>query len=84
MLARGVRLRNDPFTNNPVLLFPEGFLQLNDITYDILRRCSGKATIASIMVSLAEEYETDRDVMRSDVCECLDQLRQQMLIAMSK
>jgi pyrroloquinoline quinone biosynthesis protein D len=84
MLARGVRLRNDPITGEPILLFPEGFLPLDEIAYDILRRCSGKATLESIIVSLAEEYETDRDTIRSDVCECLVQLREQMLITLPK
>jgi pyrroloquinoline quinone biosynthesis protein D len=83
-LARGVRLRNDPLTDEPLLLFPEGVLPLDDITHDILLRCSGEVTLASIIQSLAEEYETDPDTVRSDVCECLVQLRQRMLIAVSK
>jgi pyrroloquinoline quinone biosynthesis protein D len=83
-LARGVRLRNDPLTDEPLLLFPEGALPLDEITHDILLRCSGKATLAAIIQSLAEEYETDEDTVRSDVCECLDQLRQRMLIAFAK
>ena len=83
MLARGVRLRNDPLTEEPLLLFPEGVLPLDEITHDILCRCSGEATLAAIIQSLAEEYETDQDTIRLDVCECLVQLRQRMLIAFS-
>jgi pyrroloquinoline quinone biosynthesis protein D len=84
MLARGVRLRNDPMTDEPLLLFPEGVLPLDEITHDILRRCSGEATLAAIIHSLAKEYETDQGTVRSDVCECLVQLRQRMLIAFAK
>ena len=43
-LARGVRLRNDPITGEPVLLFPEGVLPLDDTTHDIVSRCSGEST----------------------------------------
>jgi coenzyme PQQ biosynthesis protein PqqD len=82
-LARGVRLRNDPITGEPVLLFPEGVLPLDAATHDILIRCSGQATVASIILSLAEEYETDPGTVRADVCECLAQLRQRMLVAIS-
>jgi len=83
-LARGVRLRNDPITGEPVLLFPEGVLPLDTTTHDIILRCSGQATLASIVLALAEEYETDPETVRVDVCECLAQLRQRMLIAISQ
>jgi len=81
-LARGVRLRNDPITGEPVLLFPEGVLPLDAATHDILLRCSCEATVAAIVLSLAEEYETDPATVRADVCECLTQLRQRMLVAL--
>jgi pyrroloquinoline quinone biosynthesis protein D len=83
-LARGVRLRNDPLTDEPLLLFPEGVLPLDEITHDILLRCSGEVTLAAIIQSLADEYETDQDTVRSDVYECLVQLRQRMLIAFAQ
>jgi pyrroloquinoline quinone biosynthesis protein D len=81
-LARGVRLRNDPITGEPILLFPEGVLPLDETTHDILSRCSGEATLASIILALAEEYEADPATVRQDVCECLAELRQRMLIAL--
>ncbi len=83
-LARGVRLRNDPITGEPVLLVPEGVLPLDDTTHDIGSRCSGELTLESIILSLAEEYDADHATVRQDVCECLDQLRQRMLVAISK
>jgi pyrroloquinoline quinone biosynthesis protein D len=84
MLARGVRLRDDPLTGEPILLFPEGVLPLDEITHDIVCRCSGEATLDSIILSLADEYEMDCDTIRLDVSECLVHLRQRMLIAFSK
>ena len=83
-LARGVRLRNDPITGEPILLYPEGVLPLDATTHDIISRCSGEATLESIILSLAEEYEVDDATVRLDVCECLAQLRQRMLVAISK
>lgn len=82
-LARGVRLKSDPLTGGPLLLFPEGFLELDEITYDILRRCSGEQTLEAIIHSLSGDYEADQDILRVDVYECLDQLRSQMLVALS-
>ena len=83
-LARGVRLRNDPISGEPILLFPEGVLPLDDSTHDILSRCTGESTLESIILALAKEYDVELETMRMDVCECLTQLRQQMLVAFSK
>ena len=84
MLARGVRLRNDPISGEPLLLFPEGVLPLDEIAHDVLRRCSGEATLEAIVQSLAQEYEADHETVRCDVCECLVQLHQRMLIAFTQ
>jgi pyrroloquinoline quinone biosynthesis protein D len=83
ILARGVRLTLDPITGGPVLLFPEGVLPLDETTHDIIGRCSGGATLEAIILSLSGEYEAEPDVLRNDVCECLEQLREEMLITIS-
>ena len=80
-LARGVRLRADPLTGEPLLLFPEGILPLDATTHDILLRCTGELTLAGLVLALSEEYEAEPDVLRADVVECLTQLRQEMLVA---
>jgi coenzyme PQQ biosynthesis protein PqqD len=82
-LARGVRLTIDPLTGGPVLLFPEGVLPLDEVTHDILSRCSGQASLEEIVISLAGEYEAEKEVLHHDVCECLEQLREEMLITVS-
>ncbi len=82
-LARGVRLTIDPVTGGPVLLFPEGVLPLDDATHDIVIRCSGHTTLEEIILSLAGEYEAEHDILRDDVCECLGQLREEMLITVA-
>jgi pyrroloquinoline quinone biosynthesis protein D len=80
ILARGVRLRADPLTGEPLLLFPEGILPLDATTHDILIRCTGDLTISGILLALSEDYEATPDDLRADVLECLDQLRQEMLV----
>lgn len=82
--ARGVRLRNDPITGEPVLLFPEGVLPVDGTMHDILRRCNGDLTLASIIQELAKEYDIDPETLRQDVRECLAKLREQMLITFSE
>jgi coenzyme PQQ biosynthesis protein PqqD len=79
-LARGVRLRADPLTGEPLLLFPEGILPLDAATHDILTRCDGGLTVRQIVLALSEEYEAEPDVLRADVAECLTLLRQEMLV----
>jgi len=80
VLARGVRLRADPLTGEPLLLYPEGFLPLDDTMHDILIRCTGELTLTGIVLALSEEYEATPDELRGDVLECLMQLRQEMLV----
>ena len=80
VLARGVRLRADPLTGEPLLLFPEGILPLDATTYDILVRCTGDLTITGIVLALGEEYEAEPDVLLADVVYCLTHLRHEMLV----
>jgi len=79
-LARGVRLRADPQTGEPLLLFPEGVLPLDETTHEILLLCNGGLTLGDVVRALGEEYEADPDELRADVVQCLTQLRQEMLV----
>lgn len=79
-LGRGVRLRTDPLTGEPLLLFPEGILPLDESTRDILVLCDGKLTLAGVVRTLCEEYEAEPEVVREDVIGCLTQLRDEMLV----
>ena len=79
-LARGVRLQLDTITGEPVLLFPEGVLYLSATANDILTRCNGRQSFATIVSSLAEEYEADPETLRLDVLECLTDLHQRKLL----
>jgi coenzyme PQQ biosynthesis protein PqqD len=83
-LARGVRLQNDAKTGDPVLLFPEGVLFLSETACDIVTRCDSVSTVASIISSLADEYEVDSGTLRQDVLECLLQLQERKLLIFLK
>ncbi len=79
-LAAQVRLRIDPITGDPVLLFPEGLLVLNDTSHEIVRRCDGRTSIAEIIQALTAEFEATEEILLGDVLENLDQLRQRSLL----
>ena len=80
VLERRVRLQIDPVSGEPVLLYPEGLLQLNETAHAVLSRCDGKATVEEIVGSLASEYEVDVETLRADVVECLAQFRERQFV----
>jgi pyrroloquinoline quinone biosynthesis protein D len=82
-LAAGVRLQADRTSGEPVLLYPEGLLFLNETAHEVVRRLNGTATVDGILAALAEEYETDPATLRRDVLDCLENLRRQRLMVMN-
>jgi len=79
-LARGTRISIDKQTGEPILLFPEGVVQLSTTAHAILQRCNGQATVGAIVVTLAGEFEADPAVLRDDVLECLTHLQGRKLV----
>jgi coenzyme PQQ biosynthesis protein PqqD len=82
-LVPHVRLKTDPMTGAPTLLFPEGLLILNDTAHEIVRRCDGHATVAEILHALADEFDVGNEILREDVLENLEQLRRKNLLFFS-
>jgi pyrroloquinoline quinone biosynthesis protein D len=82
-LAPQVRLRDDPVSGEPVLLYPEGFLQLNATSRDILTRCDGVRSIREIAAMLAEEYDAAPAELERDVAECLRELHVRNFIVLT-
>lgn len=78
-LAKGVRLQIDAATNQNVLLYPEGLIELNETAHEILSRCDGR-TFAEIVAELAKEYEADPGALAADVRETLSDLQGRKLI----
>jgi len=78
-LANGVRLQIDSTTAKPVLLYPEGIVELNETAHEILFRCDGR-TLGEILRELADEYEADPEALATDVREALTDLHQRKLV----
>jgi coenzyme PQQ biosynthesis protein PqqD len=79
-LAPSARLQTDRLTGEPVLLYPEGILELNATSHAIVERCDGQTTVEEICAGLAEAYEVEAAELREDVLECLRDLRRHQLI----
>jgi pyrroloquinoline quinone biosynthesis protein D len=79
-LAPHVRLQIDAVSGDPVLLYPEGILVLNSTAHEIVRRCDGQISIAELLHLLAGEFEVNEEVLRHDVQENLEYLRQRNLL----
>jgi pyrroloquinoline quinone biosynthesis protein D len=77
VLWRFARLDFDPVRQQPVLLYPEGALLLNQTGVAILELCDGHRTIAEIAGILGERYQCD---VAGDVTEYLARLVDRELI----
>ena len=79
-LSPRVRLQADPITGDPVLLFPEGILVLNETAKQVISLCDGTLSAAEIASALAEEYDAAADELLRDVQECLRDLERRRLV----
>jgi pyrroloquinoline quinone biosynthesis protein D len=71
-LAPGCRLH----ATQDVLLVPEGTLELNGPSRDVLARVDGKRSVNSIVDELLQEYEGSPEAeVRADVLALLEDLR---------
>lgn len=82
-LAPRVRLQIDSVSQQPVLLYPEGILELNDSAHDIVACCDGLKSVSEIIDALAAEYEAPRDELLPDVLECLSGLHHRQLLVLA-
>lgn len=77
MLARGCRLH----TTQDVLLMPEGTLELNEPSRDVLARVDGDRDVAAIVQELLQEYEGAQEAeVRTDVLALLQDLMQRGVV----
>jgi pyrroloquinoline quinone biosynthesis protein D len=73
MMARGCRLH----PTQDVLLMPEGTLELNGPSRDVLARVDGNRDLTTIVHDLLQEYQgADEDEVRSDVLELIKDLKE--------
>ncbi|GAC1330810.1 MAG: pyrroloquinoline quinone biosynthesis peptide chaperone PqqD [Beijerinckiaceae bacterium] len=66
-LPRGVRLKHDDTRNEWLLLAPERILKADQVAAEILKRCTGEATLGAIVDDLTASFGADRARVDADV-----------------
>jgi len=79
-LPRGVRLVDNAAQGGLVLLAPERVFKPDAIAAEILKRCTGEATLAAIVDELATTYQAPRERILADVSILLRSLADKKLL----
>jgi pyrroloquinoline quinone biosynthesis protein D len=79
-LPRGVRLVHNEAQGGWVLLAPERVFKPDPIAVEILKRCTGEATLAAIVGDLAATFDAPRDRILADVTMLLAGLKDKKLL----
>jgi pyrroloquinoline quinone biosynthesis protein D len=79
-LPRGVRLVHNEAQGGLVLLAPERVFKPDPIAAEILKRCTGEATLAAIVDDLAATFSAPRERVLADVSTMLRSLADKKLL----
>jgi pyrroloquinoline quinone biosynthesis protein D len=79
-LPRGVRLVYNEAQGGWVLLAPERVFKADAIAVEILKRCTGEATLAAIVDDLAATFAAPRERILTDVTMLLGGLKDKKLL----
>ena len=79
-LPRGVRLVHNEAHGGFVLLAPERVIKADAIAAEILKRCTGDASVAEIVDDLARTYNAPRERIAGDVIRLLQDLADKKLL----
>ena len=79
-LPRGIRLKHDDVRGEWLLLAPERVIKPNAVAVEILKRCTGTATLAEIVDDLAQAFAADRARIETDVRALIGDLAQKRLL----
>lgn len=79
-LPRGVRLTHSEAHGGFVLLAPERIFKADAIATEILKRCSGEATLDAIVDDLAKTFNAPRERIHADVTTLLAGLVEKKLL----
>jgi pyrroloquinoline quinone biosynthesis protein D len=82
-LPRGVRLMHNEAQGGWVLLAPERVFKADQITVEILKRCTGESTLSAIVDDLASIFNAPRDRIHADVVKLLGQLAEKKLLELN-
>ena len=79
-LRRGVRLTYSEAQGGWVLLAPERIFKADAVATEILKRCTGEATLAAIVDDLAKTFNAPRELIHADVSKLLLGLAEKKLL----
>lgn len=79
-LKRGVRLVHNEAQGGWVLLAPERLFKTDPVGAEILKRCTGEATLSAIVDDLAAAYNAPRERIFVDVSALLQTLAEKQLV----
>ena len=79
-LPRGVRLVHNEAQGGWVLLAPERIFKADAIAVEILKRCTGEATLEAIVDDLAKTFQAPRERIHADVSTLLAGLADKKLL----
>ena len=79
-LPHGVRLVHNEAHGGWVLLAPERVFKADAIAAEIVKRCTGQATVTAIVDDLVQAYSAPRDRVLADVSALLRQLADRRLL----
>jgi pyrroloquinoline quinone biosynthesis protein D len=79
-LPRGVRLTHNEAQGGWVLLAPERIFKADAIAAEILKRCTGEATLEEIVDDLAAAFKAPRERIHADVVKLLGGLAEKKLL----
>ena len=79
-LPRGVRLTHNEAQGGWVLLAPERVFKADPIAAEIVKRCTGEATVADIVDDLARTFNAPHQRISADVSKLLGGLAEKKLL----
>jgi len=79
-LPRGVRLTHNEAQGGWILLAPERVFKADAISVEILKRCTGEASVAQIVDDLAKTFNAPRERIHADVVKLLASLADKKLL----
>ena len=79
-LPRGVRLTHNEAQGGWVLLAPERVFKADAVAAEIVKRCTGEATLTEIVDDLAKTFNAPRERIETDVTAMLTNLAEKRLI----
>ena len=79
-LPRGVRLTHNEAQGGWVLLAPERVFKAEGPASEIIKRCTGEATVAEIVDDLAKTFNAPRERIEADVSKLLFGLAEKKLL----